>query len=217
MIGIEGRKEGLRERKKQRTRDQISRAAFDLFDRQGYQETTIAQIAELADVSPRTVSSYFPAKEDLVFESFGPFEQKLSDALADRPEGQDTMEALRVWIFEERKILERKEEQLARLHRLIDGDEHLSSIHRARIHRLERLIAEGIAQDLGLPPDHVEPRMAAAAAAAVFDLLDDEDRGGEACVADKVDRRRQFELVDQALTFVSGGIQALRAGRDRLG
>jgi AcrR family transcriptional regulator len=58
---------GLRERKKQRTRETIARAALALFDAQGFRATTIAEIAEAADVAPRTVSAYFPAKEDLVF------------------------------------------------------------------------------------------------------------------------------------------------------
>ena len=58
---------GLRERKRVRTRITIARAALELFDRQGFQETTIPQIAEAADVSPRTVSAYFPHKEELAF------------------------------------------------------------------------------------------------------------------------------------------------------
>ncbi len=59
---------GLRERKKAKTRDTIVRVALGLFAEQGYGQTTIAQIAEGADVSPRTVSTYFPAKEDIVFD-----------------------------------------------------------------------------------------------------------------------------------------------------
>ena len=58
---------GLRERKRERTRQAIADAALELFARQGFHETTIPQIAEAADVSPRTVSGYFPAKEDLAF------------------------------------------------------------------------------------------------------------------------------------------------------
>lgn len=57
---------GLRERKKRETRDRIVTVAFELFQAQGYDQTTLAQIAERTQVSARTVSNYFPQKVDLL-------------------------------------------------------------------------------------------------------------------------------------------------------
>lgn len=57
---------GLRERKKTKTRFAIQQEALRLFQEQGYQETTVEQIAEAADVSPSTVFRYFPTKDALV-------------------------------------------------------------------------------------------------------------------------------------------------------
>lgn len=57
---------GLRERKKARTRASIQEHAVRLFRAQGYDDTTVEQIAEAAEVSPSTVFRYFPTKEDLV-------------------------------------------------------------------------------------------------------------------------------------------------------
>jgi len=57
---------GLRERKKAKTRTAIQAAALTLFERQGYQATTVEQIAELAEVSQSTFFRYFPTKEDVV-------------------------------------------------------------------------------------------------------------------------------------------------------
>jgi AcrR family transcriptional regulator len=57
---------GLRERKKARTRAAIQAVALELFERQGYDATTVDQIAELAEVSPATFFRYFPTKEDVV-------------------------------------------------------------------------------------------------------------------------------------------------------
>jgi AcrR family transcriptional regulator len=57
---------GLRERKKQRTRSTLINAAVELCDRQGFENTTVDQIAAVADVSPRTFSRYFATKEAVV-------------------------------------------------------------------------------------------------------------------------------------------------------
>src|ERR671914_1677128 len=90
--------EGLRERKKQRTRQQIIDAAMELFAERGYQATTIAEIAEAADVAPRTFFSYFPSKEAVVFHTVDRDLERLASALRDRLPGETAFDALRRWI-----------------------------------------------------------------------------------------------------------------------
>ncbi|MCX4675617.1 TetR family transcriptional regulator [Streptomyces sp. NBC_01433] len=63
---VQGPPMGLRERKKLRTRRTIRSEAYRLFAEQGYEATTVDQIAEAAEVSPSTLLRYFPAKEDIV-------------------------------------------------------------------------------------------------------------------------------------------------------
>ncbi|MFC5667970.1 TetR/AcrR family transcriptional regulator [Kitasatospora misakiensis] len=60
-------KPGLRERKKERTRQALVAAAIELFGSKGYEETTIAELAEAADISTRTFFSYFASKEEVLF------------------------------------------------------------------------------------------------------------------------------------------------------
>jgi len=62
--GVQGA--GLRERKKLRTRTELIEAALELADRQGYESTTVEQIADTVDVSPRTFARYFPTKDSVI-------------------------------------------------------------------------------------------------------------------------------------------------------
>ena len=88
----------LRERSKARRRAAIERAAWELFAERGYEATTIPDIAELAEVAPRTVTLYFPNKADLVLGHVRSAAGRREEALA---AGQDTIEALRAWLVAE--------------------------------------------------------------------------------------------------------------------
>ncbi|WP_369273105.1 TetR/AcrR family transcriptional regulator [Streptomyces sp. R11] len=84
---------GLRERKKIKTRTAIRDATYALIKEQGYDATTIEQIAERAEVSPSTVFRYFPTKEDIVLtDEYDPI---LLQELRKRPADEPWMESLR--------------------------------------------------------------------------------------------------------------------------
>ncbi|NSC23604.1 TetR family transcriptional regulator [Streptomyces albus subsp. chlorinus] len=87
----------LRERKKIQTRQAIRRAAYRLFQEQGYDATPVDQIADEAEVSPSTVFRYFPTKEDIVLTD--EYDALVEDALRSRPAGEPPVAALREALY----------------------------------------------------------------------------------------------------------------------
>jgi AcrR family transcriptional regulator len=86
---------GLRERKKQRTREALIQAAFDLFGRKGFEATTIDEIADAVEVSSRTFFRYFASKEDVVLTLQEDQFTAFYAALAARPPDEPLLTALR--------------------------------------------------------------------------------------------------------------------------
>lgn len=92
-MGVTGQTLGLRDRKKQQTRDTIRREAMRLIDAGGYAGTTIEQIAEASDISPSTFFRYFPTKDSVLTAS--DLDQVTLDALAAQPPNIPTLQAFR--------------------------------------------------------------------------------------------------------------------------
>lgn len=86
---------GMRERKKIETRRRIEAAALDLFARQGFDGSTVEEIAAAADVAPRTFFHYFSTKEDVALVDYAKRLDRLLGALAARPRGEKAWESLR--------------------------------------------------------------------------------------------------------------------------
>jgi AcrR family transcriptional regulator len=86
---------GLRERKKLRTRSTLIEAAAELCLKQGYDKTTVEQIAAAAEVSPRTFSRYFATKESVITAMTGDMDLYLAAALERQPAGIDEYEAMK--------------------------------------------------------------------------------------------------------------------------
>ncbi|MYX76946.1 MULTISPECIES: TetR/AcrR family transcriptional regulator [unclassified Streptomyces] len=86
---------GLRELKKERTRETIAETAIRLFLAKGFDQVSVTEVAATAEVSRRTLFAYFPTKEDLVLQRFADHESEAARIVRSRPAGQDPLEALR--------------------------------------------------------------------------------------------------------------------------
>jgi AcrR family transcriptional regulator len=86
---------GLRERRKQRTRQAISDVATEMFAARGFDDVTISQVADAAGVAKMTVTNYFPRKEDLVFDRAETIIRSLADVITARAPGESLLAAIR--------------------------------------------------------------------------------------------------------------------------
>lgn len=91
--GSPAEKLGLRERKKLRTRESIQREAMRLFQQNGYEKTTIEEVAAAVDISPSTFFNYFPSKEDVVL--YDAYDPMIATLLAARPPDEPLSVAVR--------------------------------------------------------------------------------------------------------------------------
>src|ERR1700730_15744148 len=89
---------GLRERKKAKTRASIQEHALRLFHERGYEQTTVEQIADAAEVSPSTFFRYFPTKEDVVM--YDALDPLLLEAFEAQPADLSPVGALRATMRE---------------------------------------------------------------------------------------------------------------------
>jgi AcrR family transcriptional regulator len=193
---------GLRERKKQRTRERIVEAALELFDERGFDGTTIADIAEAAEIAPRTFFSYFPSKDDVVFHDFEASHAMVASWLRDREPGANAIDALRAGLEGIRGQMDAGSVREKRLRkRLVRENESLAAHSRYLMGKFGDLLAEAAAQDLGDAPDDLRPRLVGAAATAAIGVIDD--------LPDD-DVKHSVETLDSLLAFLRGGLAALQ-------
>jgi AcrR family transcriptional regulator len=198
---------GLRERKKQKTRETIIEVALELFVERGYGETTIAEIADAAEVSPRTIFAYFPSKEDILFYDMPEILERLAQVLRDRPEGATALDALRDFIAGSLSPDSNEARNVALRRRIVvAANETLRRNQRARFAPFEQLMAEAIAEDLHAGPDDLRPRMVAAALATAFSAIRDHD---PVTSPELVSSEQVMAVIDDVMAFLRGGLEAL--------
>jgi AcrR family transcriptional regulator len=157
--------QGLRERKKQRTRLLIADTARRLFIERGFDAVTVADVAREADVSVGTVFNYFPTKEDLFYSGMEAFEARLVQAVRDRAPGESVLGAVRRVVLEgvPRLAEEDVADLIATAARIVRASKALQSREREIVARYTAELAALLATETGRPEGDVEPQAVAAA------------------------------------------------------
>lgn len=140
----------LRERSKERRRRAIQLAGMRLFAEQGYDSTTVAQIAAAAEVSTRSVSTYFPTKLDIATSSSDAASNRLTASLSARPLGKTVVAVFLDWMRHEPDFTDQEEWQLRAT--MLSNNPILASTGTPHSAALLRVTAGAVAEDLGEDP-----------------------------------------------------------------
>ena len=152
---------GRRERKKLETRARLHRAAIELFARQGYHETRIAEIAEAADVSESTFFRYFESKAGVALEGMRRHAEAAIDAVRARPAHESPVEACLAVSLSPRSAGLTPTTEEATGFALLGNIPELAPRAMALGEKMVNELAEDVARRLGEPPGSVRVRMQA--------------------------------------------------------
>jgi AcrR family transcriptional regulator len=172
---------GLRERKKEQTRQLIADTARRLFEERGFDGVSVAEIARAADVAEKTVFNYFPTKEDLFYSRLEAFEDELLQAIRAREPGMSMLAAVHGFLLDQEGVFALKgpggddeaTRQLRIVTRVITESPALLARERQVFDRYAEALAALIAEETGSQPDDAEPRAAANALLGVHRALID--------------------------------------------
>jgi AcrR family transcriptional regulator len=159
--------EGLRSLKKLRTRRAIEDAAFALFDAQGYEDTTVDQIAARAEVSTTTFFRYFPSKSEVVLGDHGQQLPALYRAILERPADETELESVRHAVIEEFVVVIDPERTAAKA-RIVAASPVLQGLSYERGFRWLDVITDALARRRGLKAPDERALVAARVCLAVL-------------------------------------------------
>jgi AcrR family transcriptional regulator len=174
-----GAQPGLRERKKQRTRQLIADTARRLFAERGFEAVTVAEVARAAEVAEKTVFNYFPTKEDLFYSRLEAFQEEILSAVRTRKPGQTVLAAFRAFLLQPRGAFdleasggdEEATRQLQTMSRVITASPALLARERQVYDQYATALATLIADETGSPGAEVTARAVASTLLGVHRAL----------------------------------------------
>ena len=204
---------GLRERKKQQTREAIAQTARAPFVERGFEAVRVAEVAAAADVSQKTVFNYFPTKEDLVFWRLAAFEEEILGAIRERAPGESALAAFQRFVLTPRGLIDDDDpaarEALLGLTRMITSSPALLAREQQVFLAFTDSLARLLAEETGAQAGDIEPWVAANAMMGVHRSLVDLSRAR--VLAGATTNEIQGDLIAQgerALAALEGGLRA---------
>jgi AcrR family transcriptional regulator len=204
---------GLRERKKARTRALIADTAMGLFAARGFDEVTMADVAEAAQVGVTTVFNYFPTKEDLFYDRQDEVIEHLSRVVRARHPGESFAAACRRDMLEliaARDWRAGLAPKMADFHRLVEASPALQARARLLVDRSAAHLAATLAGELSVAADDIVAVSAASMLAALrYALLDQARRDSLAGKPLPVIAKRLTQATNQAFGLLEGTLTSL--------
>jgi len=209
--------QSLRERKKERTRKLILETSLDLFEQKGYDNTTVEEIADAADISPRTFFRYFETKLDLVMvdkeldahDGREHHEAEFASWLLDADEGEGLVDTIR------KRIVQRFDEQIAadpcnvRRVRLMMGTPSIRAIAQEHFHEHMPELVKAFAEALGVDEDDLQAHLfAAAVGTTMWTII-------ERWAAEHGSRDRLTAMLDEGFSLLRDGLDTQAVPRRR--
>jgi AcrR family transcriptional regulator len=150
---------GLRQRKRQQTRERLTQAAMALFLEHGFEATTLDDIAAAADISRRNFFHYFASKEDVVFAWQEESTAALITAVAARPANESMLAAAENAILA--MVMELKPGEAIAIARLKRDNPALQARDQVKHEKLERALAEALSRRTGHKTEKLQARLVA--------------------------------------------------------
>jgi AcrR family transcriptional regulator len=203
--------EGLRERKKRITRQQISDVATTLFVVRGFDRVTVSEIARIVGVSEKTVFNYFPTKESLVFDRADEGIERMAAALREREPGESPTKAMLRALDEEPEELDALPDEVQMFVPLFSEMVAATpALHAAWLElnaRLVEVATRALAEQAEVDPRDPEPMIAARAIVGLLEVeyaarirqIEAGLRGGELRAAVNADLERAARMLDTGL------------------
>jgi AcrR family transcriptional regulator len=174
-------KPGLRERMRATVRSEVVEVALRLFTEQGFDQTTVDQIAAEAGLSRASLFRYFGTKEDMVLVGLDETGRRIAEALAGRPDDERPWEALRRAFDVLTRMNEAEPERTLVYLRMLQDTPSLRARHFEKQMRWQELLVPEIARRLGARPDEPEDPRPSAVVAAALACLDAASSGWVTC------------------------------------
>lgn len=190
---------GLRERKKQQTRDALLESAMKLFTEKGYRATSIEEITGNANYAQRTFFLHFSSKEDILFPHNKELIEDLKDVFMNRGD-TPALGAFKQWQLEAvvpKLTAYREYDEMSR--QLMAKSESLRARQKMEIDKIEDLLALELAKDRGSDPTDLTSRVIAATTIAIFTVL---YRYGMS----ELSREEIIAAIDESILFIKNDL-----------